>query len=86
MSLSQFSTPTLDFVLTCLEVTLSRSWQVMMLLNLALIRDSVLSRSEGLINTKDNQHLPSQTVQNSLPPSLHPSIHPLMPQTSHLSR
>lgn len=41
---------------TCLQVTFSRSWHVMMLLSLALIRHSVLSLSEGLPKKESYSH------------------------------
>lgn len=41
---------------TCLQVTFSRSWDVIMLLSLALIRHSVLSLSEGLREMKSARH------------------------------
>lgn len=47
---------------TCLQVTFSRSWQVMMLLSLALIRHSVLSLTEGLPKMKPHKNLSTHTV------------------------
>lgn len=44
---------------TCLQVTFSRSWHVMMLLSLALIRHSVLSLSDGLKRHSNHAMNPS---------------------------
>lgn len=50
---------------TSLEVMFSRSWKVMMLRNLALIRHSVLSRSVGLCTTSRQKSVMASKIKRN---------------------